>query len=130
MVKVRNSFNLIKSINDDVGVVVTDMQGIKRVVTDFYLNLLGESSHVFSPVLADRVSNLICKKFSSCVVKMAEPITKEEVRKTLFSMNPNKAPGPDGFSVGFFHKVWSIVGEDVIEAIMEFFYFWSAAQGN
>jgi len=45
-------------------------------------------------------------------------------------MNPNKAPGPDGFSVGFFHKVWSIVGEDVIEAIMEFFYFWSAAQGN
>jgi hypothetical protein len=35
-VKVRNSFNLLKSIKDDAGNVVNDMQGIKRVVTGFY----------------------------------------------------------------------------------------------
>jgi len=36
-------------------------------------------------------------------------------------MNRNKAPGPDGFSAGFSHEAWEVVGEDVIIAVQEFF---------
>ncbi len=39
----------------------------------------------------------------------------------MFSLNKNKALGPDGFSAGFFQRAWPIVGEDVIEAILDFF---------
>jgi hypothetical protein len=39
----------------------------------------------------------------------------------VFSLNKNKALGPDGFSAGFFQRAWPIVGEDVIEAILDFF---------
>jgi len=39
----------------------------------------------------------------------------------IFDMNKQKAPGPDGFSPGFFQRAWSIVGEEVSEAILEFF---------
>jgi hypothetical protein len=31
--------------------------------------------------------------------------TPEEVRTTLFMMNPSKAPGVDGFNVGFFNAI-------------------------
>ncbi|KAK3219463.1 hypothetical protein Dsin_013433 [Dipteronia sinensis] len=34
-----------------------------------------------------------------------------------------KTPGPDGFSVEFFKKAWSIVGQDVIVAIRNFFQY-------
>ena len=49
------------------------------------------------------------------------PITDEEIKKTLFSLKDNKAPGLDGFSVGFFKKSWSIVGLDTINASRSFF---------
>nr|GMD04088.1 uncharacterized protein LOC109166477 [Ipomoea batatas] len=39
--------------------------------------------------------------------------TLEEVKDALFSMAPNKSPGPDGFSPTFFQHFWSERGQDV-----------------
>lgn len=38
----------------------------------------------------------------------------EEVKQALFSMMSWKAPGPDGFPVGFYQKAWDVVGVDLI----------------
>jgi hypothetical protein len=47
---------------------------------------------------------------------LEKEITAEEIRETMFSMNANKAPISDGYTVDFFKASWSIVGEDVISA--------------
>lgn len=47
-------------------------------------------------------------------------VSGEEVHKALFSMNPDKAPGPDGFTPAFYQKCWSIVGEDVVATVRQF----------
>ena len=39
----------------------------------------------------------------------------------MFSIDENKAPGPDGFSSLFFKAAWSIIGSDVVEAVTSFF---------
>nr|GMD99336.1 B3 domain-containing transcription repressor VAL2 [Ipomoea batatas] len=36
-------------------------------------------------------------------------------------MGDEKAPGPDGFTAGFFKANWDIVGSLVVEAVKEFF---------
>lgn len=41
--------------------------------------------------------------------------------EAIFSLNNNKAPGPDGYTAEFFKKSWEIVGSDVIEAVLSFF---------
>lgn len=45
----------------------------------------------------------------------------EEVKRAIFSMYPDKSPGPDGMSPGFFQKYWHIVGDDVCQLVQNFF---------
>lgn len=123
-VKARNSSNLIKMVKDEYGHSYHEFSEIKRLDVSFYKNLLGHSSHDFTPVKVERIANLIKKKFSaSCVAKMEAPVTIVEIKNVMFSMNPSKASGPDGFSAGFFQKAWAVVGDDLCDAILEFFTF-------
>lgn len=44
-------------------------------------------------------------------VKLEEPFTKEEVFNVLSTLNGDKAPGPDGFSMAFWQCCWDVVKE-------------------
>ncbi|XP_062076041.1 uncharacterized protein LOC133780185 [Humulus lupulus] len=41
-----------------------------------------------------------------------------EVKEALFQMNPDKSPGPDGMSPGFYQRCWDIVGRDVVDLVL------------
>lgn len=36
-------------------------------------------------------------------------------------MHPSKSPGPDGFAPCFYQAFWDLIGDDVVEAIRDFF---------
>ncbi|CAH9125745.1 unnamed protein product [Cuscuta epithymum] len=38
----------------------------------------------------------------------------EEVKEAVFAMYPDKSPGPDGMSPGFFQHFWDVIGPDVV----------------
>lgn len=44
------------------------------------------------------------KLFQSQVHELVKPITDAEVRKAMFSINSDKAHGPDGYNAKFFQK--------------------------
>jgi hypothetical protein len=50
--------------------------------------------------------------------ELLKPFTGEKVYRALLQMAPLKAPGPDGFSAGFSQKNWSVMGEDICQAIL------------
>lgn len=52
---------------------------------------------------------------------MGADVSREEIRKVMFSVKGNKAPGPDGFSASFYQKAWYVVGACVEDAVLEFF---------
>ncbi|KAK0607494.1 hypothetical protein LWI29_015785 [Acer saccharum] len=53
---------------------------------------------------------------------MSREVTNDEIHEVCFSLQPNKAPGLDGYNAHFFKKTWHIVGDDVINTIQEFFH--------
>lgn len=53
--------------------------------------------------------------------ELLRPVETEEVKHALFQMNPDKAPGPDGMTPGFFQKYWSIVSANLLKIVRDFF---------
>lgn len=47
--------------------------------------------------------------------------TAEEIKNILFHLPKCKSPGPDGFSAEFFITSWDLVGQDLINAVRNFF---------
>ncbi|KAL0291253.1 UNVERIFIED_CONTAM: hypothetical protein Sradi_7031000, partial [Sesamum radiatum] len=47
--------------------------------------------------------------------------TREEVKDAFFDIAEDKAPGPDGYSSGFYKAAWHVIGDEVVKAILEFF---------
>lgn len=84
-VKIRNSPNLIKVLKDEHGNKVTDMEKIKDMAICFYKRLLGHTYHNFCTVQANRVTQLVKKKFFiPNVTFMEADVTREEVYITIF----------------------------------------------
>jgi hypothetical protein len=52
--------------------------------------------------------------------ELQKPYTAEEVRKALFMMGANKAPGPDGLIAGFFQFHWEMLGPGITAAVLNF----------
>ncbi|GKA61099.1 hypothetical protein Tco_0760506 [Tanacetum coccineum] len=64
--------------------------------------------------------------FKTCLdeqvaLDMVRVVSNQEVKEAVFSMGDDKSPGPDGYTTVFFKEVWGIVGNDVTNAVCEFF---------
>ncbi|KAL4302951.1 hypothetical protein GQ457_10G005050 [Hibiscus cannabinus] len=105
-------------------------QGIKL---DTFDDILNEFVQFFTDSLGVVDGNV--ERFSDCLLKqilgveltsvlqdsLNAPVSHKEIKDVLFSMNGNKAPGPDGFSARFFQAAWNIVGPDFLRAVQFFF---------
>ncbi|OMO88292.1 reverse transcriptase [Corchorus capsularis] len=54
------------------------------------------------------------------ISRLDASFTAKEVKEAVFQMSCSKAPGPDGFSPGFYQRCWLIVGADVTCFVLDF----------
>jgi hypothetical protein len=54
-------------------------------------------------------------------VDLEGDVSKEELKKAVWDCGIDKSPGPDGFTFGFYRRFWTIIENDVFEAIKCFF---------
>jgi len=121
LLKGRHARNTITHFCDEHGNRVEEVNQIKGLAEEFYKKLLGTSQMGFSDEFATRITHLISPIVpAESAALLEKPVTAEEIKKTMFSMPLNKAPGPDGFTTEFFKSSWSVVGEDVVAAIQSF----------
>nr|XP_043619777.1 uncharacterized protein LOC122591582 [Erigeron canadensis] len=115
-VKCKNHRSRIEVIKDSAGVTHEGGDAPLALVHHYqnFLGFAGNTTISPSPDLFFR------KLDSSKVEAMIRRVTHEE-KLVMFSIDDNKAPGPDGFSSGFFKNAWIIVGKDVCLAVHDFF---------
>jgi hypothetical protein len=49
--------------------------------------------------------------------KLTKEVTQQEIKEALDQMNPDKAPGPDGFTSRFYQQYWEIIKTDLTKMI-------------
>lgn len=73
--------------------------------------LIGLCWTVWNLIVFRRWKNLGLREFS-----------EEEVLNTIKSMNCDKSPGPDGFSIAFYQRCWDSIKMDLMLVMEEFYY--------
>ncbi|KAL0401453.1 UNVERIFIED_CONTAM: hypothetical protein Slati_4175200 [Sesamum latifolium] len=99
----------IYQISDEEGHTYLDPDGINDVFVDYYRRLLGgtRSNLVLDlHYLRPWAKHILTVEEGHAMIR---PVTKDEVKWAVFDIAEDKAPGPDGYSSGFYKATWSVV---------------------
>ncbi|CDY39904.1 BnaA09g14860D [Brassica napus] len=99
----RNSYNSIRSLQLPCGLLVTDsielceiaLAHFQSILSPVHLPPLSSPFHWFLELLPFR-----CSPVQQTILSSLPDTT--EIAKTILKLNPNKSPGPDGFTSAFF----------------------------
>ncbi|XP_011101788.1 uncharacterized protein LOC105179850 [Sesamum indicum] len=108
----RRSTRRIFQINDDPGSTHTDPEEVINEFVTYYQNLLGgdrRRTGVDIQTLRPWARHILSNEESTTLLL---PFTPADVKQAVFDIDEDKAPGPDGYSSGFFKAAWPIVGQE------------------
>jgi hypothetical protein len=112
----QKNFNTVTEINSQ-DQIIKDFKEIKKVAHSFFKDLfiapeadpLDLMSYPLSSV-PEMVGNAENQKLSA-------PISMQEIRSALQQMEPDKAPGLDGFTIRFYNSCWPIIKKDLLRMV-------------
>ncbi|KAL1208232.1 putative mitochondrial protein [Cardamine amara subsp. amara] len=116
--KGRKAINKFSVLENDEGIAFYEEEDIEKVITKYYKELFTSI-----PFNGEETVN---KSIQPCIspelnIELTADPTPEEIKAATFSIHPDKAPGPDGFSASFFHSNWDTVGPTIIKEVQGFF---------
>ncbi|GJT94905.1 RNA-directed DNA polymerase, eukaryota, partial [Tanacetum coccineum] len=77
---------------------------------------------------------LIQMKYQKCLsseqrTELESEVTNDEIKRAVWDCGTDKAPGPDGFTFGFYRRFWYIIESDVYDAVKHFFTYEDIPKG-
>ena len=112
----RKGFKTVNEINFQ-GTLIKDHAEIKKAAfltfkdlfsapADSPLNPLDHPFDLIPPLIKEADNHLL-----------TAPISLKELKRALFRMKPDSAPGPDGFSANFYTSCWNIIKLDLLRMV-------------
>uniref|UniRef100_A0A803Q724 Reverse transcriptase domain-containing protein n=1 Tax=Cannabis sativa TaxID=3483 RepID=A0A803Q724_CANSA len=113
----RKKNNTIKFLKDDNQNIVSDHNTMGNLVVSYFSDLFS------SPGSDADAVNLILDCLGpplddSDSAFLDAPFSTKEVRRALFNLSRDKAPGLDGLNAYFYQKNWSTLGVDFAKAVL------------
>ena len=109
----RHRKKLIHSLDQDEGMIEGHRE-LKNYITRYYKNLFGEPDESDFSLDESRRDD-IPQVSDEENAYLTAPYSEEEVKKAVFLMEHNKAPGPDGFPAEFYQHFWELIKTDLLD---------------
>ena len=116
--KGRSTRNRFSVIEDKDGLPQYEEEQIANIISSFYADLFKSSEYLGNRIVHGAIQPCITSEQNEKLIAIPQ---EREITEATFSINGEKAPGPDGFSASFFHANWEVVGPAVIFEIQAFF---------
>eukprot|EP00253_Pinus_taeda_P013228 PITA_13228 len=117
-VKIRRASNQIDKIEVE-GRELKEQEEIKNAAFNhFKALLLADSQQNDSDAFLSVIESKITEEHNN---KLEQDPTVEEIREATFSMQQDKAPGPDGFTVAFYRQHWETIKKDFVRMVKKAF---------
>ena len=109
--KGRGARNKISVLEDAAGTVLYEEELIAHEIVTYFQQIFssdatGTDEAEIYATIARAIKPCISREIND---KLLETPTTAEIKKALFTIHPDKAPGPDGFSACFFQAKWETV---------------------
>ncbi|KAL2251659.1 UNVERIFIED_CONTAM: hypothetical protein Sindi_2288200 [Sesamum indicum] len=117
----RRTSRRILQMNDAHGTTHTEPNTMSHEFVAYYQSLLGRVRRrevMGFQYMRPWVQHVLSYEEASQFVL---PFTPEDVKLAVFDIADNKALRPDGFSSGFFKAAWPVVGNEITNAVLNFF---------
>lgn len=114
----RRYTNRIKSLTREDGVVLHRQAELEEHAAEFYGNLFSAQEESNPELVTDYVPAKVTEGMND---QLLRPFTDNEIESALFMMHPDKSPGPDGLTAGFYIRHWHLLREAVCKAVRNFF---------
>ena len=118
--RARRIKNRLLSIQDEDGSTKKGDKEIAGVACKYFENLF-TSTPTTEAVYADIFQGFQTKITSEINDDLTRTVTIEEIRDSVFSIGPTKAPGPDGFTGDFYQRFWNEINPTIINEVQRFF---------
>ncbi|KAL9687729.1 hypothetical protein QQ045_032136 [Rhodiola kirilowii] len=120
---VRRRNSGIKLLQRSNGEYTSNPAEIKALIVNYYNDLFMSRQTIQKENIQAHLNVIPCKVTSRHNEILLAPYTADEVTRALFQIDPNKAPGYDGFSAAFFQHNWEIIQSDFTRECLDFLNF-------
>lgn len=115
--KGRRSFNRLSTIENEEGVLFHEEEKIGAVFADYYTKLFTSKGVSDLAAVDEALTARISPEINQALTSI--PLDAE-IHAAVLDINADKAPGPDGFSAGFYQSFWGVLGEDICRDVRNF----------
>eukprot|EP00253_Pinus_taeda_P033369 PITA_33369 len=112
---VRKTRNNVNAITGNEGNQHNNQESIKRVASLHFKSLLTENHEAadYSELLQHLPKGISQEVNDS----LNREITEEEIRKAIWTLQPDKSPGPDGFPINFYRDHWQLIRKYLLKIL-------------
>ena len=107
-VAARQHRNAITNLTDASGNKISSVPQLATEVVGYFQSLIGTENAKVSSCPLSFLTELLPTFSDEAQSELIRPVTSDEIKKTIYGIDGDKAPGPDGFTACFFKSCWAV----------------------
>ena len=111
--KIILSFNFINELKDINSQIISKQDNIKKLAMHHFNQLYSDIGETDPLSQVDLLSIIHPSIFEEENKVLEKPITENEIIEAIWTLHPDKSPGPEGFTINFYRVAWDIIKEDL-----------------